>query len=122
MSRSAPREQEQSEPGGPGGVRDAEVARQLTRPMAPAAPMPARPSGSEWLAAWLKLGSALCALAAAGLFVRPLVRGEVSLQPRILTLQPTFSSPSEGPPASQELPPDTVTREQRADFDGAILM
>jgi hypothetical protein len=80
------------------------------------------------------LASALCALAAAGLFVRPLLQGEMTTGPRMITLQPTFSpAPVESPPAVEasgtpgpaapkELPPETVTREERADFDGAILM
>jgi hypothetical protein len=101
--------------------------------VAPAAP-PAPPAGTasrdERLAAGLKLASALCALVAVGLFVRPLLTGELSLQPRMITLQPTFSAvPEESPPestpgtpAAAQRPPETVTREERADFDGAILM
>lgn len=96
----------------------------------PKASTPAPPVGrlsrDEWLAAGLKLASALCALVAVGLFVRPLLQGELSTQPRMLTLQPTFSTvPVESTPgtsAPKELPPDTVTREERAGFDGAILM
>jgi hypothetical protein len=86
------------------------------------------------VAAGLKLASALCALAAAGLFVRPLLLGEVSTQPRMITLQPTFSpapveAPPESPPPSpsgtpapREPPPDAAIREERAEFQGAILM
>ncbi|OJT19134.1 hypothetical protein BO221_37165 [Archangium sp. Cb G35] len=105
------------------------------RPVAPAAP-PAPPAGQvsrlEGLAAGLKLASALCALVAVGLFVRPLLQGEMTTGPRMITLQPTFSSkpveerPAERPPAGvtapKELPPDAAVREERADFDGAILM
>jgi hypothetical protein len=102
--------------------------------VAPAAPPAGTASRDERLAAGLKLASALCALVAVGLFVRPLLTGELSLQPRMITLQPTFSavpeeSPPESPPESTsgtpapaQRPPETVTREERADFDGAILM
>ncbi|HEY0094682.1 MAG TPA: PEGA domain-containing protein, partial [Archangium sp.] len=102
-------------------------------PARPVAPVPS-PAGThsrdERLAAGLKLASALCALVAVGLFVRPLLLGELSTQPRMITLQPTFSpAPEESPPertpgtpAPAEPAPETVTREERADFDGAILM
>ncbi|WP_375768815.1 PEGA domain-containing protein [Archangium gephyra] len=100
------------------------------RPVAPVAPPAGTASRDERLAAGLKLASALCALVAVGLFVRPLLLGELSTQPRMITLQPTFSPepverPAESPPgtpAPAEPPPETVTREERADFDGAILM
>jgi hypothetical protein len=83
------------------------------------------------VAAVLKLASALCGLAAAGLFVLPLVRGEVSSAPRTLTLQPLFPAeapaPQETPPQeapSQEVPPEEekVATEERIDFKGSILM
>jgi hypothetical protein len=95
-------------------------------------PASSGPSRTEWLAAGLKLASALCALAAVGLVVRPLLLGELSLKPRMLTLQPTFSQePVAAPrpvaaepetPAPQEPPPGSVVREERADFDGSVLM
>lgn len=95
-------------------------------------PASSGPSRLEWLAAGLKLGSALFALAAVGLAVRPLWLGELSLKPRMLTLQPTFSEePVKAPepvaaetktPAPQEAAPGSVTREERADFDGSVLM
>lgn len=103
------------------------------RPVQPGGPA-SGPSRLEWLAAGLKLGSALFALAAVGLAVRPLWLGELSLKPRMLTLQPTFSSePVKAPepvaaetkpetPAPQEAAPGSVTREERADFDGSVLM
>jgi hypothetical protein len=83
------------------------------------------------MAAVLKLASALCGLAAAGLFILPLVRGEVSSAPRAITLQPLF--PAEAPAAppeppreapAQELPPEEerVATEERVDFKGSILM
>ena len=105
------------------------------RPVAPAAPPAGQSSRLEGLAAGLKLASALCALVAVGLFVRPLLQGELTTGPRMLTLQPTFAStpveerPAErapqgvtAPTAPKELPPDAAVREERADFDGAILM
>jgi hypothetical protein len=82
----------------------------------------------ELLGAGLKLASALCGLAAAGLFVLPLVRGEVSSAPRYVTLQPSFPEKTPPPPeapkeASKEAPQEEkVTTEERSDFDGAILM
>lgn len=100
-------------------------------------------AGSESVAAVLKLASALCALVAVGLFVRPLLLGELTTGPRMLTLQPTFSEepvepeasaePSEPEAAAPEAPVGrtsapqapsrgSVTREVRAEFDGAILM
>jgi PEGA domain-containing protein len=94
-------------------------------------PASSGPSRTEWLAAGLKLGSALCALAAVGLVVRPLLLGELSTTPRTLTLQPTFTeepvaqppaAAETGGPAPQEVPSGSVTREERADFDGSILM
>ncbi len=113
------------------------------------APAPSASKGwfrAESVAAWLKLASALCALGAVGLFVRPLLLGELSTQskPRMITIQPIFSKPegstsepvasaseSEEPEASapapegktpHEVPSNSVTREERAEFDGAILM
>jgi hypothetical protein len=68
----------------------------------------------------LKLASALCGLAAAGLFVLPLVRGEVSSAPRYVTLQPSF--PEKTPPPPEAPREEKVTTEERSDFDGAILM
>jgi hypothetical protein len=84
----------------------------------------ARPPRGELLGAVLKLASALCGLAAAGLFVLPLVRGEVSSAPRYVTLQPSFPEKAPPPP---EAPPEApqeekVTTEERSDFEGAILM
>ncbi|WNG41117.1 PEGA domain-containing protein [Archangium violaceum] len=96
-------------------------------------------AGSESVAAVLKLASALCALAAVGLFVRPLVLGELSTAPRMLTLTPTFSEPVESEssgessapgeeapvertPAPQAPSRNSVTRESRAAFEGAILV
>ncbi|WP_152622538.1 PEGA domain-containing protein [Archangium violaceum] len=114
---------------GSGGASAAPV--RPVRPVAPAAP-PAGPSSRlEGLAAGLKLASALCALVAVGLFVRPLLQGELTTGPRMITLQPTFAStpverPAESAPpgatAPKELPPDAAVREERADFEGAILM
>ncbi|WPB77792.1 PEGA domain-containing protein [Archangium violaceum] len=115
---------------GSGGAGEAPV--RPVRPVAPAAPPAGQSSPLEGLAAGLKLASALCALVAVGLFVRPLLQGELTTGPRMLTLQPTFSStPVEARPverappgvtAPKELPPDAAVREERADFDGAILM
>ncbi|HEX5754480.1 MAG TPA: PEGA domain-containing protein [Archangium sp.] len=119
----------------PSGNRGAgAVPAQPVRPVAPAAPAaPAAGRGARWegLAAGLKLASALSALVAVGLFVRPLLQGELTTGPRMITLQPTFSSapverPAEdatpGIPAPAEPPPETGIREERADFEGAILM
>jgi hypothetical protein len=117
-------------PGG-GGTANATPPAVPARLVAPAAPPAGTASRDERLAAGLKLASALCALVAVGLFVRPLLTGELSLQPRMITLQPTFSAvPEESPPAEStpgtpapaQRPPESVTREERADFDGAILM
>ncbi|MFE8603382.1 PEGA domain-containing protein [Archangium violaceum] len=115
---------------GSGGAGEAPV--RPVRPVAPAAPPAGQSSPLEGLAAGLKLASALCALVAVGLFVRPLLQGELTTGPRMLTLQPTFASapveerPAERAPpgvtAPKELPPDAAVREERADFDGAILM
>jgi hypothetical protein len=100
------------------------------RPVQPTAPVRSGTSRAEWTAAGLKLGSALFALAAVGLVVRPLLLGELSLKPRLITLQPTFSEPVVTPPATseagtsapQEPAQGSVTREERAEFDGSILM
>lgn len=99
------------------------------RAVQPGLPARAGPSRTEWMAAGLKLAAALCALAAVGLVVRPLLLGELSLTPRMLTLQPTFTEappvaePEPGTPAPPQEPAQgSVTREERADFDGAILM
>ena len=131
VSANAPQPAAPSTPGS-GGAGAASTPP--ARPVAPKPP-PANPlSRDELLAAGLKLASALSALVAVGLFVRPLLLGELSTGPRMITLQPTFTSvPVESPPEStpdtpgsptppKELPPETVTREERADFDGAILM
>ncbi len=111
------------------------------RPVAPPGPE-SRASRAEALAAVLKLGAALCGLAAAALFVLPAVQGTFSTQPRLLTLTPTFvpskTPPPEVPPTPGEEqaavdrtgqrdpfvapPPDPVVQEERADFDGAILV
>jgi PEGA domain len=119
-------------------------------PVAPTPGGPA--SGAEVLAAVLKLGSALGGLAAAVLFVLPAVGGDFSVQPRLKTLTPTFGAPPKGGPSAQrdaspapvqrapgeardpfatpegvvpvaEAPaPDDIIQEERADFDGAILV
>jgi hypothetical protein len=80
----------------------------------------------------LKLSSALFGLAAAGVLVLPLVRGEAEAPsgPRYITLQPTFSdtdSESESAEtggASPEAPsaPEQAIQEERSSFKGAILM
>lgn len=128
MSGNAPQPAAPSTPGS-GGAGAAPVPP--ARPVAPKPPPAHHVSRDEWLAAGLKLASALSALVAVGLFVRPLLLGELSTQPRMITLQPTFTSvPVESPPertpdapgAPKELPQETVTREERADFEGAILM
>ncbi|MFL5353467.1 PEGA domain-containing protein [Archangium sp.] len=119
-----------AEPALPGGAPMARASDGgPPRPVQPGGPASPGPSRTEWLAAGLKLASALCALAAVGLVVRPLLLGELSLTPRMLTLQPTFSEEPVAPPpvaaetpAPQEAPPGSVTREERADFDGAVLM
>ncbi|MCY1082883.1 PEGA domain-containing protein [Archangium lansingense] len=132
MSGTAPKPAASSPPEA-GGAGGGAAPAPPVRPVAPvAAPAGNNLSRDEGLAAGLKLASALCALVAVGLFVRPLLQGELSMQPRMITLQPTFTAtpveaPSEGKgdsptPAPRELPRDTVTREERADFDGAILM
>lgn len=101
------------------------------RPVTPAAPPAAQGSRLEGVAVGLKLASAVCALVAVGLFVRPLLQGELTTGPRMITLQPTFSPapverPAERAPqataAPVEPPPETGIREERADFEGAILM
>lgn len=140
MSGNAPRPRERPASALVGEARASDGGP--PRALAPVAPVRAI-SGSEWAAAGLKLASALCALVAVGLFVRPLVRDELSTTPRTLTLMPTFSTSSEtvapAEPAARDTPEaqvrDTgstatpqepakgpVTREERADFDGAILM
>ncbi|PTL76656.1 PEGA domain-containing protein [Vitiosangium sp. GDMCC 1.1324] len=141
MSGNAPQARERSTPGHVGEARASDGGP--PRPLAPVAPARAI-SWNEWVAAGLKLASALCALVAVGLFVRPLVLNELSLKPRMVTLMPTFASspqaeeparpvardtPAEAPErgtGSTAAPPEpsrnTVTREERADFDGAILM
>ncbi len=91
----------------------------------------------EKVAVALKLTSGLCAVAAAVLFVLPLVRGEVNAGPRYITLQPSSASrepnapesppPEERaeapvPPPAKEPPSNELTEEERSSFDGAILM
>jgi hypothetical protein len=105
----------------------------------PPAPRP-RASLAEGLAALLTLASALCGLAAAGLFVLPAVRGEVGMKPRLLTLTPAFAAPEGGKDAQAKdtaqarapgkgatgtdpfAQPDDIVREEHADFKGSILM
>ncbi|QRK10509.1 PEGA domain-containing protein [Archangium violaceum] len=145
MNGNAPRPQE---PSTPEPVR-VPRASDGGPPRAMASVPPGRAAGgagSESVAAVLKLASALCALVAVGLFVRPLLLGELSTKPRMLTLMPTFSeepvepeesgAPSEPEAAAPEVPVGStpapraptspsrgsVTREARAEFDGAILM
>ncbi|AKJ08392.1 PEGA domain-containing protein [Archangium gephyra] len=121
-----------STPGSTGagaGVPPAPPARPVV-PAAPAAPPAGQVSRLEGAAAGLKLASALCALVAVGLFVRPLLQGELTTGPRMITLQPTFSSTPVERPAVEtpglktptELPQETGVREERADFEGAVLM
>lgn len=121
----------QPNPSTPGSGGASAAPTPPVRPVTPSAPPAGNTSRLEGLASGLKLASALCALAAVGLFVRPLLQGELTTGPRMLTLQPTFSpapveSPAESTPgtpaAPTELSPEAVTREERADFDGAILM
>ncbi|HYO67144.1 MAG TPA: PEGA domain-containing protein [Archangium sp.] len=121
----------QPNPAVPGSGGAGAAPAQAVRPVVPAAPPAGQGSRLEGLAAGLKLASALCALAAVGLFVRPLLQGELTTGPRMITLQPTFSSapverPAEsappGTPVPTEQPPETGIREERADFEGAILM
>jgi PEGA domain-containing protein len=119
---------------GSGGAGAGAPSMPPARPVGPAAPPAGQASRQEGLAAGLKLASALCALVAVGLFVRPLLLGELTTGPRMITLQPTFSpAPVERPAQSAavetpvttapvELPPETGVREERADFEGAILM
>lgn len=96
-----------------------DVVPRSVHPAGAPSPVTRAPQG-ELLGAVLKLASALCALAAAGLFVLPLVRGEVSSAPRYVTLQPSFSQ--EAPPAPDAPKEEKVTTEERSDFEGAILM
>ena len=100
-----------------------DVVPRSLHPVGTPGPVAKAPKG-ELLGAGLKLASALCGLAAAGLFVLPLVRGEVSSAPRYVTLQPSFPEKAPPPPeAPKAAPPEEkVTTEERSDFDGAILM
>lgn len=124
------------------------------RALAVPPPTSSRASAAEVLSAVLKLGSAVCALAAAALFVLPAVNGSFSNKPRMLTLTPTFGAAAKGsaapesqaeaasaltapveklkamfaepeppaPVATATPDPDVVVQEERAAFDGAILM
>ncbi|WNG18505.1 PEGA domain-containing protein [Cystobacter fuscus] len=80
---------------------------------------------SQKVAAVLKFGSALCAMAAAGLLILPLVRGEVRTGPRDITLTP-ITSEDEETEAREEVkgevaPTDNPIQESRSAFEGAIL-
>ncbi len=84
---------------------------------------------SQKVAAVLKLGSALCAMAAAGLLILPLVRGEMRTGPRDITLTP-LPSEEEEPRAGEEVEVESnvevestnkAIRESRSAFEGAIL-
>lgn len=124
------------------------------RALAVPPPTSSRPSAAEVLAAVLKLGSAVSALAAAALFVLPAVNGSFSNKPRMLTLTPTFGAAAQGSAASEQQAeasalsapveklkalfaepeppvapvatatpdPNVVVQEERAAFNGAILM
>ncbi len=88
-------------------------------------------NASQMVAAVLKLGSALCAMAAAALLILPLVRGEVGTRPREVTLTPITSQagetepgetePGETEPVEEAESVDNAIRESRAPFEGAIL-
>lgn len=69
----------------------------------------------------LQLASGLCGLAAAAMFVLPLVRGEVSGGTRYVTLTPGLDSAGSGSSAAVEVAPGQA-REERSNFKGAILM
>lgn len=80
---------------------------------------------SQKVAAVLKFGSALCAMAAAGLLILPLVRGEVRTGPRDITLTP-ITSEDEEPRAEEEVKVEVESankaiQESRSAFEGAIL-
>ncbi len=123
---SRPGETGAAQAGSPGSF-----VRPVGRPPRPVA------SAGELVAAVLKLASALCGLAAAGLFVLPLLRGEVSSSPRLITLSPTSAASAPQPtskaiaapkprvdePAAEEPPPETEkqTQEARTPFQGALL-
>jgi hypothetical protein len=80
---------------------------------------------SQKAAAVLKFGASLCAMAAAGLLVLPLLRGEVGAQPRDIT--PPLSLPAEeetraGATAGEAAESaDPSIQESRTAFQGAIL-
>jgi hypothetical protein len=76
---------------------------------------------SQKVAAVLKLGSALCAMAAAGLLILPLVRGEVSTRPRDITLTPITSGDGETETGEEAASTGNAIRESRSAFEGAIL-
>ncbi|OJH33798.1 PEGA domain-containing protein [Cystobacter ferrugineus] len=76
---------------------------------------------SQKVAAVLKLGSALCAMAAVGLLIQPLVRGEVSTRPRDITLTPITSEDGETETVEEAESAGNAIRESRAPFEGAIL-
>ena len=76
---------------------------------------------SQKAAAVLKLGSAVCALAAAGVLMLPLVRGEVSTRPRDITLTPITSEAGEAETVEEAQSADDAIRESRSAFAGAIL-
>ncbi|MFY0578299.1 PEGA domain-containing protein [Cystobacter fuscus] len=81
---------------------------------------------SQKVAAVLKFGSSLCAMAAAGLLILPLVRGEVRTAPRDITLTP-ITSEDEETRAEEEVAVEAEStnnkaiRESRSAFEGAIL-
>ncbi|ATB40682.1 PEGA domain-containing protein [Cystobacter fuscus] len=78
---------------------------------------------SQKVAAVLKLGSALCAMAAAGVLILPLVRGEVRTGPRDITLTP-ITTEDEETQAEEDVEVESAgkpIRETRSAFEGAIL-
>lgn len=76
---------------------------------------------SQKVAAVLKLGSALCALAATGVLILPLVRGEVRTRPRDITRTPITSGDGETKTVEEAESADNSIRESSSAFAGAIL-
>lgn len=76
---------------------------------------------SHKVAAVLKLGSALCALAAAGLLSLPLVRGEVGTRPRDITPTPIATEDGETRTVEEAESADNSIQESSSAFEGAIL-
>ena len=131
--------------------KDASQGPSYKRPPIPRAsartsdPGQSGPSWVEWLATVMKLGAAVCGLAAAGLFIRPLVKDEVKAGPRLITLQPMTPPPPVSPeaptgprdaaptmPVDAPVPPVVATppspqpgkeqvQENRTSFKGALL-